>query len=259
MSLLMIGCGKMGGALLNCWTEIPDQTITIVDPSLEKAPPGVTLERSVESLSDRCFDIIVIAVKPQLIASVLPAYRGLLNETGFIMSIAAGYSVASLEQHVGQQPIIRVMPNLPARIGRGVSALYANSRCSQTQIDRALDLTNAAGYSLLVASEDELDRVTAIAGSGPGYAFEIARCWIEAAEKLGFSAQHARELVLNTLAGSVEMGLESNHDMAELRNAVTSKNGTTEAGLTALNGDAQLQSLFDSTLNAAYQRAVQLR
>ena len=111
----------------------------------------------------------------------------------------------------------------------------------------------------MTADEDELDRVTAVAGSGPGYAFEIARCWIEAAIKLGFSPETARELVLNTLGGSIELAMTSEQSAEALRNSVTSKNGTTEAGLKALTEDSKLEELFESTVKAAYQRAVELR
>ncbi|MBA6348192.1 MULTISPECIES: pyrroline-5-carboxylate reductase [unclassified Colwellia] len=259
MSLLMIGCGKMGGSLLTRWATSTNHTITIINPSLVKAPQNVIVRQAIEELADQRFDIIVIAIKPQLIEKILPSYRRHLADSGCIISIAAGYSVSSIEQLIGEQAIVRVMPNLPAKIGRGVSGLFANSRCSAAQIENAVALTNAVGFTHITTSEDELDRVTAVAGSGPGYAFEIARCWIESAIKLGFSPQTARELVLNTLSGSMELALTSKEDAETLRNSVTSKNGTTAAGLSALMQDEQLASLFDSTVLSAYQRAVALR
>lgn len=259
MSLLMIGCGKMGGSLLTRWATSTNHTITIINPSLVKAPSGVIVTQKIEELTDQRFDIIVIAIKPQLIEKVLPAYRSYLADSGCIISIAAGYSVSSIEKLLGEQAVMRVMPNLPAQIGRGVSALYANSRCSPAQLATAVALTDAVGYTHLAASEDELDRVTAVAGSGPGYAFEIARCWIESAIKLGFSPETARELVLNTLGGSIELAMTSAESVESLRNSVTSKNGTTAAGLTALMQDSKLDTLIDATVLAAYQRAVVLR
>ncbi|ASP48750.1 pyrroline-5-carboxylate reductase family protein [Cognaticolwellia beringensis] len=259
MSLLMIGCGKMGGSLLTRWATSTDHKITILNPSLIKAPAGVTVTQTIKELSDQRFDIIVIAIKPQLIDTVLPAYRNHLADSGCIISIAAGFSVASIEKLMGKQAIMRVMPNLPAQIGRGVSALYANASCSAEQLETAIALTDAVGYTHLAASEDELDRVTAVAGSGPGYAFEIARCWIESAISLGFSPQTAKELVLNTMAGSIELAMASNESVETLRNSVTSKNGTTAAGLTALMQDSTLENLVQSTVSAAYERAVALR
>ncbi len=259
MSLLMIGCGKMGSALLTRWASSTSHQITVVNPSEIETPEGVIVKHQVEALSDKRFDIIVIAIKPQLIEKVLPAYRQHLVDSGCVISVAAGYSVASIEKLIGEQAVMRMMPNLPAQIGRGVSALYANSRCSSEQIKTAHALTDAVGFTHVTADEDELDRVTAVAGSGPGYAFEIARCWIEAAIKLGFSPQTAKQLVLNTLGGSIELAMTSEQSAEDLRNSVTSKNGTTEAGLKALTEDAKLEELFQSTVNAAYQRAVELR
>jgi pyrroline-5-carboxylate reductase len=259
LSLLMIGCGKMGGALLDRWITETQHKITIVDPALKAAPANVILKQSIEGLEDNKFDIIVIAIKPQLIEIVLPAYRDHIAENGCIVSIAAGYSVTSIEKLIGLEPIIRIMPNLPAQIGRGVSALYVNAHCTDAHAEKARVLTDAAGYTLMVDSEDALDKVTAVAGSGPGYAFEIARCWMNAAQELGFSAQQSRELVLNTLAGSIEMALHSDQSMDELRDSVTSKAGTTEAGLKALNNDGQLTELLNTTLVAAYNRAIELR
>lgn len=259
MSLLMIGCGKMGGSLLTRWATSTEHKITVINPSLIKAPEGVIVTQTIEELSEQRFDIIVIAIKPQLIDTVLPAYTNYLAESGCIISIAAGYSVASIEKLIGKQAIMRIMPNLPAQIGRGVSALYANASCSAEQLETAVTLTDAVGYTHIAASEDELDRVTAIAGSGPGYAFEIARCWIESAIKLGFSPQTAKALVLNTMGGSIELAMTSEQSVETLRNSVTSKNGTTAAGLTALMQDSTLESLVQSTVTAAYERAVALR
>jgi pyrroline-5-carboxylate reductase len=259
MSLLMIGCGKMGGALLSRWASMPNQEITIVKPSLTSVPDKVRLYDDIEKLGDETFDVIVVAVKPQLIEAVLPAYKRHLAATGCIISIAAGYSVASIEKQIGEQAVIRIMPNLPAQVGRGVTALFGNTRCTAAHIAMAQALTDAVGHTLQVDSEDALDKVTAVAGSGPGYAFEIARCWIEAAQALGFSTTEARQLVLNTLAGSMEMALQSDDSMETLRNSVTSKNGTTEAGLNMLRRDKIINGLFDDTIKAAYNRAVELR
>ncbi|MCI4646367.1 MAG: hypothetical protein MRY64_16420 [Hyphomonadaceae bacterium] len=116
-----------------------------------------------------------------------------------------------------------------------------------------------AGELVWVETEDGLDRVTAIAGSGPGYVFEIARCYVEAACKLGFSEEQARTLVLGTMAGAIDMAATSPNSLADLRNAVTSKAGTTEAGLNALNGSGALSTLLEATTRAAYERAVDLR
>jgi pyrroline-5-carboxylate reductase len=120
-------------------------------------------------------------------------------------------------------------------------------------------LMQQTGTTVWVDEEDALDRVTAVAGSGPGYVFEIARTYIEAAEALGFTTAQARALVLDTMAGAVEMARRSDESVETLRNSVTSKNGTTQAGLDALNGDGTLTELMRRTTRAAYDRAVELR
>jgi pyrroline-5-carboxylate reductase len=115
------------------------------------------------------------------------------------------------------------------------------------------------GHLVWTATEDELDRVTAVAGSGPGYAFELMRCWATAAEKLGFEPETARELVLRTLRGAAAMALDDDRTPTQLRDAVTSPRGTTQAGLDALNDGDVLDAHFERALRAAYARAVELR
>lgn len=255
----MIGCGNMGGALLQQWCTLPDFRITVVTPGSKTLPAGVSHFNSPQALESQQFDGIVVAVKPQMIREVVPTFRANLGENGCVISIAAGFSAASFEQLLGDVPIVRIMPNLPSRIGRGVSGVYATDRCQSQHRGMADSLANAAGYVVAVDSEDELDRVTAVAGSGPGYAFEIARCWTQAAEELGFSADVARGLALNTLAGTLEMALNSSEELDDLRNSVTSKNGTTAAGLSMLRDADVLTDLFRATFNAAYDRARELR
>ena len=203
--------------------------------------------------------MLVIAIKPQMIAGVMPTYAGHLAEGGVVVSMAAGTSCASLENLLGEQAIVRIMPNMPSAIGKGVSGAWANARTSDAQRAAIEAMMLRAGELVWVEEEDGLDRVTAIAGSGPGYVFEIARTYVEAARELGFSEDQARRLVLATMAGTVEMAARSDRSLAELRNAVTSKAGTTEAGLNALNGGGDLSTLLQATTRAAYARAVELR
>lgn len=205
------------------------------------------------------FDLIIVAVKPQLIEAVLPAYVERLTKDGFVASIAAGFSMARVRSIIGDVAVIRIMPNLPAAIGAGVSGLCAHESATKAQRDVIESLMGLAGITQWVDDEDQLDRFTAVAGSGPGYVFEMACCYVEAAETLGFSAAEARVLVLGTLAGSIAMAQADTASLAELRNSVTSKNGTTEAALNALNGDGGLSSRIGDAIHAAYHRAVALR
>lgn len=257
--VLMAGCGNMGGALLSRWLLQPDFEFTVISPSNRRCPDGVRVESDVSMLQDQQFDLIVVAVKPQLINDVIPAYVDLLAANGCFVSMAAGFSVSSLVKLTGSKPVVRMMPNMPVSIGKGVSALFANEEAGQMHKDRVANLMQATGQLVWVEKEDAIDRFTAIAGSGPGYAFEIARCWVEAGQALGFSEAEAKEMVLQTLSGSVEMALASESSLEQLRNGVTSKNGTTAAGLNALNADGDLSNLLQHTLDAAYSRAVELR
>jgi pyrroline-5-carboxylate reductase len=259
LRILMIGCGKMGGALLTPWLKQSEYSFTVVSPSGRELPQGLKQVKGPEELQGETFDLLILAVKPQVIASVLPLYHHLLGDDGYLLSIAAGFSAASIERVVGKVALVRVMPNLPVQIGNGVSALYANTRVTDAHRRSVTELMKATGKLVWVATEDDIDRVTAVAGSGPGYAFEIARCWVLAAQSLGFPPAESREMVLKTLAGSIELALNSEASLDELRDEVTSKNGTTAAGLSALNGDASLSELLQKTIEAAYARAVELR
>ena len=248
----------MGGALLGRWIEGGD-CFTVVDPGLETAPDGVRLVADAATLGDVRFDALVVAIKPQLIDDTLPGHATRIADDGYVLSIAAGCSIARLARLSGGKPVVRVMPNLPAAIGEGVSGLTASDDATSGQVDHATALMRHAGIVVPVESEDALDRVTAVAGSGPGYVFELARVYVEAAGALGFDAEQARALVLGTMAGGIAMARQSDQSLEELRNSVTSKNGTTQAGLEALNGDELLSQRLRETVDAAYARAVELR
>ncbi len=248
----------MGRALLSHWME-GSETFTIVDPFLGQALAGTELVKARGDLQSRRFDVIIAAIKPQQVDEVLPDYRDAFTDNGYLLSIAAGCSISRLKKACGNRPIIRVMPNLPAAIGAGVSGLCSSPDASAAHTAHAAAMMQRAGTVIPVESEDALDRVTAVAGSGPGYVFEMARSYTQAATDLGFSEKDALQMVLGTIAGTVAMAQQSGQSLEELRNSVTSKNGTTEAGLNALNGSGAFSDLIAATLHAAYHRAVELR
>ena len=259
MRVLMVGCGNMGGALLARWVDVPGISFCTADPVSAFPDTRVQSFDSASKVTGGPFDLLVIAVKPQMIADIIPGYLPHLQADAAVLSIAAGVSCARLETVVGQRPIVRVMPNLPAKIGKGVSGLHFNETVPEAVKDLIRQMMLAAGSIVEVDQEDSLDKVTAIAGSGPGYVFEIARAYVDAAMALGFDADQARTLVLDTIAGAVEMAAGTQDDLADMRNAVTSKAGTTEAGLSALNGNGDLSQLMLAATQAAYKRAVELR
>lgn len=258
----------MGGALLTQWRAVaerdfPGTRFFVIDPMADPDPSDgsdrVAYLREPPPVGECAFDLVIVAVKPQVVSEVLPDYAGRLTPDGFVASIAAGCSIERLRALSGGAPVVRVMPNLPSAIGAGVSGLCADDRATDAQRALIERLMAAAGSTMWVADEDMLDRLTAVAGSGPGYVFEIARNYVDAATALGFSPKDAREMVLGTMAGAIAMAQASESSLEELRTSVTSKNGTTAAGLDALNGDGALGERFQATLAAAYDRAVELR
>lgn len=259
MNVLMVGSGKMGGAILSRLVQAHVGHITVVDPGAPSVPIGVTLMRHPDNLQFRAFDLIILAVKPQLLDEIVPKYADKLNAKGFFLSIAAGASVDKIRELASNASVVRAMPNLPALIGRSVTGLYAGKGVTVGQRVIAQTVCQYFGSVVWVKGEDGLDKLTAIAGSGPGYIFEFVRVYVEAAKRLGFEDDIAKSLVLETIIGSAEMALSSDQDVVDLRNSVTSKNGTTEAGIKALARDGMLDMLIQNATEAAYQRAKELR
>ena len=258
-SVLQIGCGNMGGALLARWQELPDLSFSVVDPALDDAPTGATLVRDLSDLAPRSFDLVIVAIKPQLIDTIIPTIASALNPEGLVISIAAGTSAQVVSQAFGKAPVVRLMPNMPARVGRGVSGLFAQTEVSEAQRDLSARLASAAGRAVWVDDEDAIDRITASVGSGPGYIFEFARSYQASIEALGFAPTDARQMVIETMLGSLLLAEDDSTSFEDLRKSITSKGGTTAAGLSALNGDGALDDRLVSALEAAYARAVELR
>ena len=259
MKLLQLGYGNMGRALLDRWCESVDGDYAVVDPAAPKAAPKITLFKAIDDITVSDFDVLVLAVKPQILGDALGDVAKRLTEGALVVSIAAGVPIARLKALMGDHPIIRIMPNLPVTVGKGMCGLCASDDTTQSQRELASDLTAAVGANIWVRDDDELDRFTAIAGSGPGYFFELARNFQSAAMALGFDEAAARALVLTTLQGTAEMALASDTPLSDLRDAVTSKKGTTEAGLNVLRADGDTTERIEKCARAAYDRAIELR
>lgn len=259
MDILMVGCGRMGGAMLKRWSTRKDISFTVIDPASPPLPEGVRASKDGRGLGSDLFDMIIVAVKPQMIEAVMPAHKVRLRDGGCVVSIAAGFSLAGLKAVMGGAPTIRVMPNLPAMIGKGATGLFASDDCSADQKASVTELVERVGKAVWVRSEDELDRLTAVSGSGPGYVFQFIESFIAGAKDLGFSDKDARTLVIQTMLGATEMAAGTDAPISDLREGVTSKGGTTQAGLDQLRQDHVLDLLMKSTTAAAYARAVELR
>ena len=259
MKILMAGCGNMGGAMLRRWTGSEIPPITVVDPADIETPSRVRHVRSLDELDGETFDLLIVAIKPQMMETVLPPYGKLMAKGAFALSIAAGVTTERVSRLVGDLPVVRVMPNLPAACGQGMSGVYAQDGVSHAQRGLVEKLIEATGEMTWIDDEERIDLFTALAGSGPGYVFEIMRAYQDIAEARGFSRDEARRIAVETIAGSGEMARRDTRPLEELRNDVTSPGGTTHAGLSVLRQDDLLAKRLGETVDAAHARAVELR
>ena len=232
--LVLLGCGKMGSALLQGWLErgIAPATVWVIDPQPSDwlRAQGVNLNLALP----RAPAIVVIAVKPQVMAEALPVLAHLGGRTVFL-SIAAGITIAAYEQVLGAAtPIIRAMPNTPAAVGRGISAICGNLRVQEADMVLAEALLSAVGEVVRLEGEYQIDAVTAVSGSGPAYVFHLIEALAAAAEAEGLPAPLAARLALATVAGAGELARQSPDSPAQLRINVTSPGGTTAAALAVL-------------------------
>lgn len=258
MNILLVGCGNMGSALLDRWVQRLDARFTVLDPAPKALPEGVEHCASATDLPDAPFDVVILAVKPQMIADVAPPLAPHRAKGGLLISIAAGTALDRLQTIMGTGPTLRFMPNLPASIGRGMSALAAASDLEPRHKDLAETLAGAVGAFLWVKDDAAIDAFTAVAGSGPGYAFHLMDRFARAAKGLGFSEEDARLMVVETVRGAAELAASSQTCLSDLEAQVTSKGGTTEAGLKALRATGRTDTAATATLQAALERAKDL-
>lgn len=238
--------------------------IMVVEPSAVyddlKSRKDIIWKNSANDL-DATFvpDVVLIAVKPQLIADVLPAYGR--YPAAVFLSIAAGMTIARLSDILKNfsAAIVRTMPNLPASIGQGMTVAVANTHVSQHQRDLCDQLLSAVGKCAWVEDEALLDVVTALSGSGPAYVFALCEVMAKVGETMGLSSEMAQLLARQTLVGSGALLAQSTQSAEDLRRAVTSPKGTTEAALRQLmNEQHGLQDLIQKTMTAAAKRAKEL-
>ena len=203
--------------------------------------------------------VIVLAVKPQVCKEVAQGLALALRErAALIISVAAGIRERDLRAWLGEHAaIVRTMPNTPALVGSGATALYANPNVSSQQKDLAESILRAVGMSLWVADEDLMDAVTALSGSGPAYFFFVMEAMEQAGVALGLPQATARLLTLQTAFGAAKMALESTEELTALRQRVTSPGGTTEQAIKVLQ-DRGLSAVFDEALRAAHRRSKEL-
>lgn len=202
-------------------------------------------------------EIVLLAVKPQVMEDVLKEIAPVLKTETLIISIAAGISCSKIEKTLGcERRVVRVMPNTAALIGQGASAIAAGSLADEADIEVAEAILNCVGLTVRVA-EEELDAVTALSGSGPAYVFYLLEAMLAAAAEMGLEEKTARSLALQTVEGAARLMKDSGESAADLRAKVTSKGGTTEAAIHALN-DENVKGAIMKALQAAKARSVEL-
>ena len=262
--LVLVGAGKMGGAMLAGWIErgLPKDGVVILDPNPAPEMAALAAEKGLRlettPPADVTAAVILIAVKPQVMDAVLPTLRGLVGPDTVAVSVAAGKTIASIETGLGARAVVRAMPNTPAQVGRGITACAANAAVTTPQRVLVTALLSAIGKVEWVAAEDLIDAVTAVSGSGPAYVFLLAEVLAEAGRKAGLPADLAARLARATVEGAGELMFQSPLDPATLRKNVTSPNGTTAAALAVLMADDALQPLMDAAVAAAANRSREL-
>lgn len=264
--LLLVGCGKMGGALLGGWLDqsITADRVLVVEPALDAGPGagpgGVAVLRDAGGIAaDFAPAVVIFAVKPQVMADVVPSYGRFVAAGAVFLSIAAGTPIRFFEDTLGAAAaVVRVMPNTPAAVRRGMSVLCANGHAGQAQRDLCAGLMAAVGDTAWLEDEGLMDAVTAVSGSGPAYVFHLIECLAQAAVDVGLAPDLAARLALQTVAGAGELARTSEDDAAQLRINVTSPGGTTQAALEVLMGEGGLQPLLTAAVRAAEKRGREL-
>jgi pyrroline-5-carboxylate reductase len=264
-TILLVGCGQMGSAMLRGWlARGAAERFIVVEPAGAPAAMAeaalVAWHRAADDLPAAVVpDAIVFAVKPQVIDAVVPAYRRWVGPQTLFLSIAAGTTIAGIARHLGDEAaIIRCMPNTPAAIGRAITVACPNGRVGPAQRRLCDTLLAAIGDSAWVEDEALMDAVTAVSGSGPAYVFLLIEALAAAGVRVGLPADLALRLARETVAGAGELARLSPDPPARLRENVTSPGGTTRAALDILMGAPGLPELLERAVAAATARSREL-
>jgi len=267
IKVVLVGCGNMGFAMLAGWLRAGRLTasdVFVVEPSetLRARAERLGVKAAADSAelpAGSRPDLIVLAVKPQVIREVSAGYAALVKAGATVLTVAAGTPMATYEAVLGDDAaIIRCMPNTPASIGKGMMVVLAKPNVDPTVLRFAKELLSTSGMVAEIEDETLMDAVTAVSGSGPAYVFHFIEALSAAAEKAGLPADLARKLAMQTVHGAASLAAESEDEPAELRRQVTSPNGTTAAALAVLMGDDRLVKLLDEAVEAARARSVEL-
>ncbi|MGV6888007.1 pyrroline-5-carboxylate reductase [Rhodophyticola sp. SM2404] len=259
--LVMLGCGKMGSAMLQGWLGrgLAPSSVHVIDPypshwllaqgvQINQAPPDDAA-------------VVVVAVKPQMMIEALPQIARFGGGGSLIISVAAGTPISFFEDHLGADSrVVRSMPNTPAAVGKGITAIVGNVAASTSDLELASSLLEAVGQVVQLDNEDQIDAVTGVSGSGPAYIFYMIDALAAAARAEGLPADMAMQLAKATVAGAGALAEDAPETPEQLRINVTSPNGTTQAGLEVLmDKDSGLAPLIRRTVGAAANRSRELK
>ena len=258
--LVLLGCGKMGSAMLAGWLNegLKPGSVWVLDPQPSNwlQAQGVWLNCDLPSNPA----VVIVAVKPQMMGDALPRLQALGNSKTLFVSIAAGTPISTFESILGNRtPIIRAMPNTPAAIGKGITAMIGNAHATEAQLTEAEGLLSAIGQTVRLQVEGQIDAVTGVSGSGPAYVFHMIEAMTAAGVEQGLPHDLAARLAQATVAGAGALAEASDEDPAQLRINVTSPNGTTQAALEVLmSPENGLTPLMSRAVGAATNRSKEL-
>ncbi|MBR1777415.1 MAG: pyrroline-5-carboxylate reductase [Alphaproteobacteria bacterium] len=265
-SLLLIGCGKMGGAVLNGLLKngLPAKNIRVAEPNdairallTEK---GISSAANIADLTDFRPDIVFLAVKPFLIEQVIDSVKPFTENGAAVLSIIAGRPIRWFKEKLGADTVVfRAMPNTPAGIGKGITGVVACDQAAEQQKQAVQAVLNSCGKVVWLNAESQIDAVTAVSGSGPAYVFYLTEALTQAAKALGLSDENAAKLAKETVIGSAALMAEGTETPAVLRKNVTTPNGTTAAALEVLmNPHTGFEPLLTQAVKAAEKRSKEL-
>ncbi|MEX3014433.1 pyrroline-5-carboxylate reductase [Gymnodinialimonas hymeniacidonis] len=258
--LVMLGCGKMGSAMLQGWLAggLRADAVYVIDPN----PSDWVQSSGVQINADLPENpaVLMIAVKPQMMEEALPQAARFGGGETLILSVAAGTPIQTYERAFGESTrVVRSMPNTPAAVGKGITAIVGNADATAEDLDLAENMLSTIGQVVRLTTEAQIDAVTGISGSGPAYIFYMIDTLAAAARAEGLPEDMAMQLAKATVAGAGVLAEEADETPEQLRINVTSPNGTTQAGLEVLMGENGLAPLMRRTVAAATARSRELR
>jgi pyrroline-5-carboxylate reductase len=258
--LVLLGCGKMGSAMLAGWLAqgLPPSSVWVVEPHPSEWLKSTGVQLTGELPAHPA--VVLVAVKPQMMADALPTLAAMGNGETLFVSVAAGITLGYLEEVLGgRTPIVRAMPNTPAAISKGITAIVGNAAAGAASLDEAENLLRAVGDVVRLDEEAQIDAVTGVSGSGPAYVFHLVETLAAAGEAQGLDAATAMRLAKATVAGAGALAIASEDSPAQLRKNVTSPNGTTQAALEVLmDPEHGFPALLARAVKAAADRSREL-